>query len=180
MDFPIADLMDERACYDRLAGLLHPGGLCCPGCGATDGLGVHRRRRDPVLDYQCAGCGRVFNAFTGTTLHGDRRPCRHLLLILRGVAQGTPTARLARELGCDYARLLRLRHTLQGFADEAAAEQLPLTDAHAEADELYQNAGEKRRAAPRPRRPAPAARQQEARARHLGHRPTAGRGRGRA
>ena len=26
MDFPIADLMDERACYDRLVGLFHPGG----------------------------------------------------------------------------------------------------------------------------------------------------------
>ncbi len=29
MDFPIADLMDERACYDRLVALLHPGGLAC-------------------------------------------------------------------------------------------------------------------------------------------------------
>jgi transposase-like protein len=180
MDFPIADLMDERACYDRLLGLLHPGGLRCPGCGAAEGLGVHRRRRDPVLDYQCAGCGRVFNALTGTALHGARRPCRHLLLVLRGLAQGTTTAQLARELGCDHAHLLGLRHRLQGFADEAAAEQLPLTDAHAEADELYQNAGEKRHQAPRPRRPAAAAGQQGPRARHLGRRPAAGGRRGRA
>ena len=50
MDFPVADLMDERACYDRLVSVLHPRGLACPGCGAADRLGVHRRHRDPVLD----------------------------------------------------------------------------------------------------------------------------------
>ncbi len=53
MDFPIADLMDEGACYEKLLGLLHPAGLCCPGCGAdraSGELGVHRRRRAPVLD----------------------------------------------------------------------------------------------------------------------------------
>ena len=37
-------------------------GLACPRCGAADRLGVHRRHRDPVLDYQCGHCGRVFNA----------------------------------------------------------------------------------------------------------------------
>jgi transposase-like protein len=177
MDFPIADLMDERACYDRLLGLLHPAGLRCPGCGAADGLGAHRRRRDPVIDYQCAACGRVFNAFAGTALQGSQRPCRHILLVLRGIAQGVPTARLARELGCDRAHLLGLRHRLQALAARAAADQMPLTDAEAEADELYQNAGGKRRATPRPRRPAPPPRQQGAWARRLGLRPAA-RGRG--
>jgi transposase-like protein len=180
MDFPIADLMDERACYDRLLALLHPSGLRCPGCGAAEGLGVHRRRRDPVLDYRCAGCGRVFNAFAGTALQGTQRPCRHILLVLRGIAQGVPTARLARELGCDRAHLLGLRHRLQALAERAAADQLPLTDPGVEADELYQNAGEKRRRAPRPRRPAAAAGQQAPRPRELGHRPAAGRRGGRA
>jgi transposase-like protein len=178
MDFPIADLMDERACYDRLVGLLHPGGLRCPGCGAKDGLGVHRRR-DPVLDYQCGSCGRVFNAFAGTVLQGTQRPCRHLVLALRGIAQGVPTAKLARELGCDRAHLLGLRHRLQGLAARAAAGQLPLTDAEVEADELYQNAGEKRHAPHRPRRPAAAPGQQPAGPRVLGHRPAAGGGGGR-
>ena len=45
MDFPIADLMDEDACYAKLVQWLHPGGLACPRCGARDGLGVHRRHR---------------------------------------------------------------------------------------------------------------------------------------
>jgi transposase-like protein len=178
MDFPITDLLDERACYDRLVGLLHPGGLRCPRCGCADRPGVHRRRRDPVLDYQCGGCGAVFNAFTGTALQGTRRPCAHLLLILRGIAQGVPTAQLARELGCDRAHLLALRHRLQDSAAAAAEGQPPLADPVCEADELYQNAGEKRRQAPRPRGPAAAPRQQEARARHLGQRPAAGGRRG--
>jgi ISXO2 transposase-like protein len=69
-----------------------------------------------LLDYQCGHCGRVFNAFTESPLQGIRRPPAQLLLILRGVAQATPTAQLARELGCDRKHLLQLRHRLQANA----------------------------------------------------------------
>lgn len=116
MDFPLIHLTDERACYETLVALLHPDGLACPRCGVGDCLGVHRRHRDPVLDYQCGHCGRVFNAFTESPLQGIRRPPAQLLLILRGVAQATPTAQLARELGCDRKHLLQLRHRLQANA----------------------------------------------------------------
>jgi transposase-like protein len=159
MDFPITDLLDEAACYQRLLTWLHPGGLRCPRCrAAAAGCWVHRRHRGPVLDYRCQSCGCVFNAFTGSALQGTQRPCVELLLILRGIAQGVPTARLARELGCDRKHLLELRHRLQGLAERAAEQQLPLTDPEVEADELSQNAGEKRVAPPRPPRPAAAAR----------------------
>ncbi len=98
MDFPIADLLDEGACYAYLVRLIHPRGLTCPRCGSGD-LRVHRRTRDPVVDYRCPHCKRVFNAFTRTAFHKMQyRPSR-LVLILRGLPQGTPTARLARELG---------------------------------------------------------------------------------
>jgi hypothetical protein len=30
MDFPLADLMDQDACYARLVAVLHPDGLACP------------------------------------------------------------------------------------------------------------------------------------------------------
>jgi transposase-like protein len=153
MDFPIADLLDQDACYRKLLALLHPDGLACPRCGSREGLKVHRRHRDPVLDYRCPGCRRVFNAWTGTILQGRQRRPAAILLILRGVAQGVSTARLARELGCDRMKLLALRHRLQGNA-LIGLDRNPLGDAAAEADEMYQNAGEKRRAAPRPRRPA--------------------------
>jgi transposase-like protein len=150
-----------------LVARLHPDGLACPRCGGRDRLGVHRRHRAPVLDYRCKACGRVFNAYTGTLLHGTRRPPGELVLILRGVAQGVPTAQLARELARDRPRLLALRHRLQ-HAAWAFRDQTRLPDKVVEADEMYQNAGEKRGPAPRPRRPAAAPRQPPPRPRQLG------------
>jgi len=147
MDFPLAGLMDEDACYDRIVEALHPDGLACPRCGGVR-LGVHRRHRAPVLDYRCRDCRRVFNAYTGTALHKTSRSPSALVLILRGIAQGTTTARMARELGCDRMKLLALRHRLQANA-RAGLDPEPLPDAVVEADECYVNAGEKRCAASR-------------------------------
>jgi transposase-like protein len=90
MDFPITDLMDEQACYDKLVAWLHPDGLVCPGCGGGDTFSIHRRDRVPILDYRCRTCRRVFNAFTGTALQGTKRRPVALLLILRGFAQAGP------------------------------------------------------------------------------------------
>ena len=166
MDFPIAEFMDEDACYRKIIEILHPDGLACPRCQSRDGFRVHRRTRDPVLDYRCS-CGRVFNAFTGTAFHKTHRRPTEILLILRGIAQGTTTARLARELNRHRQHLLQLRHQLQEQAFRAA-DPLPLDDPAVEADEMYQNAGEKRRPAPRPPGPAAAPGQQEAGARQMG------------
>ena len=148
MDFPLADLMDQSACYARLVEALHPEGLACPRCG-SDRYGVHRRHRDPVPDYRCRDCRRVFNAFTGTALQKTGRSPAELVLILRGFAQGATTARMARELGCDRMKLPGLRHKLQAHAT-AGLDPAPLPDAVAEADECYVNAGEKRHPASRP------------------------------
>jgi transposase len=142
MDFPIADLMDEDACYAKLLLWLHPEGFACPRCHADDRMTVHRRHRPPVLDYRCGHCLRVFNVFTGTSLHGVKRRPSELVLILRGFAQGVPTAQLARELECDRSELLKLRHRLQDTAF-LGRDQQPLSDTATEADEAYQNAGEK-------------------------------------
>lgn len=146
MDFPLTDLLDEQACYDLLATLLHPDGLVCPCCHRHDGLEVHRRDRAPILVYRCSHCFRIFNAFTDTILHGTKRRPGEWVLILRGFAQGVPTAQLARELECDRSELLKWRHRLQDLASHGA-DQTALPDLVVEADELYQNAGEKRRSA---------------------------------
>jgi transposase-like protein len=167
MDFPIADLRDEVACYAQLVAWLHPDGLACPRCAAHDGLIVHRRHRVPILDYRCKGCHRVFNAFSDTLLHGLRRRPSELVLIVRGIAQGVPTAQLARELGCDRSELLALRHRLQ-HAAWRFRDQRRLDDRVVEADEMYQNAGEKRHPTSRSRRPAAAASQPGPRPRHVG------------
>ena len=142
MDFALNDYLDEDACYAQLVALLHPDGLSCPGCGERQRLGIHHRHRAPVLDYQCGTCGRVFNAWTGTILQGTHRRPAQLLMILRGIAQGTPTAQVARELGCDRRHLLQWRHRLQEHA-RLGLDRNPLGDDVLEADEMYQNGGKK-------------------------------------
>jgi hypothetical protein len=77
----------------------------------------------------------VFNAFTGTAFHTTHRRPSEVLLILRGIAQGATTARLARELRRHRQDLLKLRHRLQGSALEGA-DPLPRDD------EAVENAGE--------------------------------------
>jgi hypothetical protein len=145
MDFPILDLIDETARYQRLLDLLHPDGLTCPRCrGGRDRYTVHRRRAgSPVVDYRCRDCRRVFNLFTGTPWQGTHHSLARILLILRGFAQGTPTAAMARELRASRWHLLEPQHAVQARAS-AAADRSPLPDDAVEAGEVYQNAGEKR------------------------------------
>ena len=177
MDFPILDLMDPDACYQFLVRTLHPDGLCCPRCDRAGDHTVHDRHRPPVFDYRCRGCGAVFNAYTDTPLQQTHRSPLQLVLILRGIWQAAPTARLARELGCDRKHLLELRHDLQGLAERAARTVGTVPATQVEADEMFQNAGEKRHSAPRPRRSPAAAGEQTSRARDVRQRPSAG-GRG--
>jgi hypothetical protein len=127
-----------------------------------------------LLEYQCSDCGRVFNAWTGTTLQGTHRSPREILLILHGVATGEPTARLARELNCDRKHLLDLRHRLQEHA-RRWLDRNPLDDAAFEADEMDQDAGEKRDSARRPGRFAASACQPPPGPRHVRERPAADR-----
>ena len=98
MDFPLTGLMDEAACHDRLVGALHPEGLACLRYG-SDRFGVLCRHRDPVPDYRCRDCRRVSNTFTVTAPEKTGRRPSELVPILRGIAKGVPTARLARDWG---------------------------------------------------------------------------------
>jgi hypothetical protein len=70
MDVSLIDYLDEDACYTKLVELLHPDGLACPRCGERQRLGIHRCHRAPLVDFQRGRCGRVFNAFTATSLRG--------------------------------------------------------------------------------------------------------------
>jgi hypothetical protein len=167
LSFPIVDLMDEQKCYDWLVTVLHPKGLSCSRCRRSVAEArVHRRDRAPVWYYRCI-CGRVYNAFAGTLWQGTQRPCSQIVAILQGLTQGQSTSHLAQELGASYPHLLELRHRLQANA-HAGCPTEALPDKVVEVDEMYQNAGEKRRAAPQSRRSAAAARQQSPRPRHVG------------
>ena len=65
-----------------------------------------------------------------------------LVLIVRGFARGESTAQLARELRCSRKNLHKIRHQFQTQA-QSAWDRTPLSDTEVEADEMYQNAGEK-------------------------------------
>ena len=117
--FPIQELMDEQKCYDYLLNVLHPQGLKCPaGHPVRSGQKPQDRHRAPVFDYRCSVCGSVFNAFTNTVWRGSRYTCVQMVLILRGIAQGTPTEHLADELGLDRSHLLEKRHEIQQLLEQ--------------------------------------------------------------
>jgi hypothetical protein len=79
------------------------------------------------------------------------------VLLLRRIAKGEPTARLARELGVSRKQLHTLRRRIQANLNATAPTGVMPGTAF-EADELYQNAGEKKHAPSRPRRSAAPAR----------------------
>lgn len=140
--FSTVDFMDEQKCYDFLVDILHPQGAHCPNCQRpVEASSVHRRDRAPLLYLRCP-CGGIYNAFTGTVWQGTHHCCSVIVRILQGFVQGTPTLHLAKELGLDRKHLLERRHELQNFAAQACPRE-PLADTVVEADEMYQNAGEK-------------------------------------
>jgi hypothetical protein len=81
-----------------------------------------------------------------------------IVLLLRGIAKGESTARLARELSLDRKRLGELRQQIQTNLYASLPGEL-MTGMAFEADELYQNAAEKKYAPSRRGRPAAPARQ---------------------
>jgi hypothetical protein len=67
MGFPVIDLTDQQACYQRLRDLLHPGGLTWPRCGVgRSRYTVHRRGNGrairPVIDVCIFQQPRMRNA----------------------------------------------------------------------------------------------------------------------
>jgi len=88
------------------------------------------------------------------------------VLRLRGIAKGEPTARLACELGVSRKQLHTLRQRIQAHLNATAPTGV-MTGSAFEADELYQNAGEKQHTPSRPHGSATPARQSAQGARHL-------------
>ena len=121
MDFPMARVIDEQACYDWLVELLHPGGLCCPRGHPVSLAGVHKRHREPVLGYQCngLGCRAVYTAFTGTMWQNAQWRPSQIVQLLQGVSQGKSSAQIAREIGIHREYVMARRNQLQGNAYEA-------------------------------------------------------------
>jgi transposase-like protein len=151
LDFPIDDLLDQEACLAWLERHLHPEGMRCPRCGVPERRPARRTAAFPA--YRCKQCDRFYTVLTGTRFAKTRQTPAKLVLILRGIAKGEPTARLARELGLSRRQMHTLRQRVQGNLYESLP-TTPMTDTVFEADELYQNAGKKGKQASRSGRSA--------------------------
>jgi hypothetical protein len=104
MLFSIDDLLDEAACYRLLLTALHPEGLHCPKRHALPpDQAPHDRHREPVVDYRCRTCGKVFNVFTGTPPDTTSRKLAILIT-------SCPLSTLWRTEGAERAREMTGEH----------------------------------------------------------------------
>lgn len=155
MDFSLTNLLDEAACVEWLAAYLHPHGLRCPRCGAakTEARRGGTLKRSRLQIYRCKRCDERYTLYTQTVFAGKHYRAEQAVMLLRGITQGEPSAKLARELGVSRPTILLVRHEIQRNA-EAELPQTPVPDRETETDEMFQNAGEKRRETLASRRPA--------------------------
>ncbi|HEX9987501.1 MAG TPA: NB-ARC domain-containing protein [Chloroflexia bacterium] len=117
---------DSPSCYQYLLQALHPNGLCCPnGHHLPANQRPHKRPanngRQTIVSYRCRKCKAVFNALTSTPLAGTHYPCGIIVRFLQGLKANKTVHRLAGELGCDYATLLKWRRRLaqDGFSTQS-------------------------------------------------------------
>jgi cyanate lyase len=93
--------------------------------------------------YRCRSCDGYDTLFTGTVFEATRQRPATLVLLLRGIAKGEATARLARELQLSRQTVHTLRHQIQANLNDTAPTD-PMDGRTFEVDEVYQNAGEKK------------------------------------
>jgi transposase-like protein len=148
IDFPITDLLDDTECVGWIEQHLHPTGLVCPRCQGSERRLFRRHAFFPT--YRCRTCQRTYTVLTGTVFEKTRQRPATIVLLLRGIAKGETTARLSRELAIGRKRVGRLRQQIQTNLYDTLPGELMEGSAF-EADELYQNAGEKKYASARPR-----------------------------
>jgi len=117
--FSPEDLLDEQLCYNFLLQSFAPNGLTCPNDHPLpENQAPHDRTKDPVFDYKCRTCGKVYNLFTHTIWRGTRYPCSKILLIMRGLLNDESTTQIARELEIDRPHLAKRRQDLLTFAQQ--------------------------------------------------------------
>jgi hypothetical protein len=145
IDFPITDLLDDDSSTRWLERHLHPGGLQCPHYRSPDRRLFRVQGHFPA--YRCRVCDGYDTLVTGTVFAKTHQAPTTLVLLLRGIAKGEPTARLARALQVSRKQLHTLRQRIQANLNDTAPTAVMPGTAF-EADELYQNAGEKKKHPP--------------------------------
>jgi len=103
---PLPSLMDEHACDDDRLQVLPPQGWPCPqGHPLALAHGAPARQRAPRLDDRGTTCGAVFTLLTGTRWRQTRSSGAPMVVMVRGVAPGVPTAPRAGAWGLDRAHV---------------------------------------------------------------------------
>ena len=146
MEFPITRLLSPEQSEQWLLEHFHPEGLECPSCQSpVECASVFRiTRKSELTVYRCKDCRRIYNLYSGTIFQQRQIRPQQAVLLIRGVLKGEPSAVLAAELELNYITVLHLRRKIQDNAQLLQSED-PLPDFEAESDELFQNAGGKRR-----------------------------------
>ena len=152
MEFPITKLLDYENSVEWILKHFHPKGLQCPKCQKSiDQSRTFRYTQTSELEvHRCKYCGTIYNLYTGTVFQGSQWTPMQVVLLMRGICKGETTRELAAELQLNYKTVLTMRHRVQANAElEQPTTALP--DKRSETDEMFQNAGEKRRTASRSR-----------------------------
>lgn len=145
MDFPIVDLLDDEMSTAWLQKHFHPQGLKCPHCYAEveQAREFRRTKTSGLMVYRCRTCGGIYNLYSGTVFEGSHLRPPQVVLLVRGVCKGEPTAMMARELKVCRQTALGLRRRLQANGEKLQP-STPLSDTRTETDEMFQNAGGKK------------------------------------
>jgi hypothetical protein len=108
-------------------------------CASLLPKGVPYGGDEALRSVQIWAPGRVSAStlLTGTVFAKTRQRPATLVLLLRGIAKGEPTARLARELGLSRKQLHTLRQRIQANLNATAPTGV-MTGTAFEADERYQ------------------------------------------
>ena len=152
MEFPITELLDYENSVAWILKHFHPKGLKCSKCQkAIDQSRTFRRTQtSDLVVHRCNHCDTIYNLYTGTVFQGSQWTPMQVVLLMRGICKGETTRELAAELQLNYKTVLTMRHRVQAHA-ELEQPNTALPDHHSETDEMFQNAGEKRRTSPRSR-----------------------------
>jgi transposase-like protein len=142
MLFPIIDLMSPENCYQWLLDNLHPDGLKCPYCRSQERW-VHRRDREPLMDYRCKNCHKTYNLFSKTDFEKSHLNLTQIVLLMRGVCKGDTANTMAEEIGVSRQTIQNRRQRIQQRAYESLPQEA-LADKETETDEMFANAGEKK------------------------------------
>jgi len=146
MDFPLLDICDDELGETWLRKHFHPSGLRCPKCNASvkHARPFGQTSRSHVTIHRCRLCHTRYTVYTSTVFANKHLRPAQVILLLRGVCKGEPSAGLSRELHLAYDTVHHVRQQLQANALKLQPDT-PLLDAITETDEMFQNAGEKRR-----------------------------------